>query len=311
MEKPPIRILQRPFQAECDKSDLRKAPVICRTLEEKTADYAAARQRIMGSDSPVPDEVDVFEEPKIEKQRISEVILPGKVNCSDYVLSSESTPDLCRWLQDTEIGHQTDVPTSIFSAASYTNSTPYSCFTPSVNQNMTSVNAGNNKPRHQSSSKMSRQQRSQLPQQKAPTTRIAGSASSPSLLGPSSVRNNKPPPLFPPQMSNVGLLPTPKVNVPLQTNMDVGGCNLHQSQSAAAMLAMMNPFTLLQQQQQQQHYYPMTTLPTGIQHNNQHHHHPQSVAPVNSSFGLPMGFPLVPTYPSVNHQRFSHQPTFN
>nr|CAH8834207.1 unnamed protein product [Trichobilharzia regenti] len=75
MEQPPIRILRRPCP---HPSEIQKTPqrptVVTKTLEQREADYAAARKRIMGSATPDPAEVETKDSEESDITKITEDI---------------------------------------------------------------------------------------------------------------------------------------------------------------------------------------------------------------------------------------------
>ncbi|CAH8856611.1 unnamed protein product [Trichobilharzia szidati] len=73
MEQPAIRILRRPCP---HLSEIQKTPqrptVVTKTLEQREADYAAARERIMGYTTPDPAEVETKDSVESDTTKITE-----------------------------------------------------------------------------------------------------------------------------------------------------------------------------------------------------------------------------------------------
>jgi hypothetical protein len=292
MEKPPIRILQRPCPISSRKpAEPLRPPPNFRTLEQREADYAAARRRIMGSDSPDFDGSDVPSHKGNPKgttsgngqngnlsSRQSSASLTGTAISATPLMSIQASPVPAGVLTP-ELG----LPARTASGGIQSR--------PSHNgrQSLAVVNV-NQKLQQQS---MSNGARPMIQTQQQQQQRLLTSSSSSPSLFPQSSRTTQPIPLFPSQVgaANAGLLPTPPgFNYSIQ-NASLN-TTLHQPQSAA--LALMQQLSLFQQYQTlngfQTHLVPpgVSHTPTSLNHLNFPSINPQTTA--NQKYAHPPAF---------------------
>lgn len=297
METPPIRILQRPCQiAVKNSSEVLRPPAAQKSLEQREADYAAARRRIMGSDAP-ENESNESGSPTADRNGVTAVDAiettvprPGSAVTNSTVtttatplMSIQATPSSANGFKSSEFRFQ------IGTSAYLTNGQPRNvAYSGRQGSNTSCVS----KPQQQLQSTLNGTRAA--PQQSH--RMLTASNSSPSLFTQSS-RIAHPIPLFPTQVSgtpNAGLLPTPPgFNYPAQNaNTIDSGIGLHHSQSAA--FSLMQQFGLLQQQYQQ----PLNGI----------HRLISPFSHTNASLN-PMNFAVTPL--STTNQKHAHPSTFN
>ncbi|KAH8855959.1 SUZ domain-containing protein 1 [Schistosoma japonicum] len=87
MEHPPIRILRRPCPVPSDvPKTTQRPPVVTKTLEQREADYAAARKRIMGSATPEQENVETKEvSEKYGKYQFSQRFVDSEIHTSNVL----------------------------------------------------------------------------------------------------------------------------------------------------------------------------------------------------------------------------------
>ncbi|CAH8432785.1 unnamed protein product [Heterobilharzia americana] len=216
MEQPPIRILRRPCPLPSDvQKTPQRPPVFTKTLEQREADYAAARRRIMGSATPEPNEVGVRD--SVESNSMS---IPEDINnvTSEQDLCIETTSSAMR---DSEINHlHTSQDEAQFPA-------------PQDNKQLLEVGVSRKLQQHPQC--LSNGIRQNMLTQRSATVSANRLSYFPQ------------PPLFSFQTgyNNVGLLPTPPG---FQCSLQ-NGTNAGLQQTAA--IALMHQLNLLQQQYQQ------------------------------------------------------------
>lgn len=251
MENPPIRILQRPCSIAVNKSsEDTRPPTFVKTLEQREADYAAARRRIMGSessDSEAGDDIhngsteDVVSE--IEKDASLVPRLPlGALAGNAAPLMSIHTGVIRGTDPISEPGSSLSPSTGHF-----TSNAVSSCPTHISHQGLTVVSVPQ-KLQHQPQINVS----ASLPVAPHQQSRILTTASSP-LFAANSSRTQHPSPLFSSQLNGIGtpgLLPTPGFNYSVQ-NATLNACGTGVHYSYSATLALMHQFGLLQPQYQQ------------------------------------------------------------
>lgn len=293
METPPIRILQRPCQITAKPdSEILRPQVSVKSLEQREADYAAARRRIMGADAPEQEEetnqtTDVKNTTSSDNSAGNAVPRLGTSvtnttgsTTATPLMSIQATPNLVA-------GYKSDfqIPVGMFSnftagsrnmTQNARQGTNIGCLTKSQQQFQPILNGArpvSQQPHH-----------------------LATGNSSPSLFTHGS-RPAQPMPLFPTPVNatpNAGLLPTPPgFNFPSQnTATNDSSIGMHRSHSAT--MSLMQHFGLLQQQYQTPvngfHQYL-----TPFAHTN---------LPLN-----PMNFPVTPL--SNTNQKHAHQSTYN
>lgn len=288
MEQPPIRILQRPCPIQPNKStESNRPPVAVKTLEQREADYAAARRRIMGSESPEPEP-----EPQQSKGTSKHTVIgngsgdntsqrhssTSVATSATPLMSIQATPVATGgMLSDFRISGTTGQPTR------------------NVRQNLAVVNVAQKLQQQQPQTATTGPRQMVQPPQK-PQRILTASTSSPSILSHSS-RASQPLHLFHNQVGNaaVGLLPTPPgFNYSAQNaSLNTGG--LHHSQSAA--LALMHHFAMLQQYQQALNGFQnqlISPIVSNVSHNSLNH----------------LNFPSISSQSGIN-PKHAHPPTFN
>ncbi|KAF8562765.1 hypothetical protein P879_09550 [Paragonimus westermani] len=270
MENPPIRILQRPCAVSPNKSESFRPPATAKTLEQREADYAAARRRIMGSDCPHPDgEVQSLKENNKNTTAgagqsecpISRQLLASSLNVTTAatpLMSIQATPVVNGGL-NADLGLSTTTTTVALSIGGVQSRARQSIAIVNVPQKF-------QQQPHASLNGIRPVLQQPQPQQRI----LTGSASSPSLFGHVSRNSAQPLPLFPSQFggtTNAGLLPTPPgFNYSVQ-NATLNGSGLHPSQTAA--LALMQQFSLLQQHYQQALHGFQNPIPSSaVTHSN-------------------------------------------
>lgn len=291
METPPIRILQRPCQitAKTD-SEIFKPPISVKSLEQREADYAAARRRIMGADTPEQeDETNTTIDTKdtttanvptgtVAPRLSSSVTNTTGTTTATPLMSIQATPNLAA-------GYKSDFRIPVGSVSNFNVG----------NRNVAlSIRQGANigcvgKPQQQFQPILN----GARPIAQQPHHLVTG-GSSPSLFSNTS-RPAQPMPLFPTQVNaapNAGLLPTPPgFNFPPQNAAaNDSGIGVHRSHSAT--VSLMQHFGLLQQQYQQ----PV----------NGFHQYLAPFAHANLPLN-PMSFPVTPL--SNSNQNFSNRYT--
>ncbi|VDP74788.1 unnamed protein product [Echinostoma caproni] len=220
--------------------------LLVKTLEQREADYAAARRRIMGSESPKPEPdaqaikgvqistVFMFDSPHHDScNLLPELLHFLPINCSSAIPAAAPVATN-GMLSDFRIPNANIPGATVPSARS-------------VRQGLAVVNVPQKLQQQQQQTNGARQM---LQPHQQPQRILTASSSSPSILSPTS-RTSQPLPLFPSQVGNasVGLLPTPPGFNYSAQNASLNAGDLHHSQSAA--LALMHHFTMLQQQYQQ------------------------------------------------------------
>ncbi|CAH8838032.1 unnamed protein product [Trichobilharzia szidati] len=108
MKQPPIRILRRPcpHPSEIQKT-LQRPTVVNKTLEQRKADYAAARKRIMGSTTPNPAEVETKDSVESDTTKITE-------DFKNPTLKKDSCiPTISTTTQNTEVSAQKSLSTEM------------------------------------------------------------------------------------------------------------------------------------------------------------------------------------------------------
>lgn len=293
METPPIRILQRPCQITSKtNSENFRPPISVKTLEQREADYAAARRRIMGADAPEPEEE---ASPVMDKRGTtasessagnavprlgpSETNIIGNTTATP-LMSIQATPNLVS-------GYKSDfrIPVGTVPNLSSGNRNMAQNARQGANVGCVSKSQQQIPPLLNGARPISQQ----------PHHLVTG-GSSPAIFAHSS-RPAQPVPLFPTQVNstpNAGLLPTPPgFSFPSQnTATNDNGISMHRSHSAT--VSLMQHFGLLQQQYQQ----PF----------NGFHHYLNPFAHANMPLN-PMSFPVTPL--SNATQKHAHQSTFN
>lgn len=281
MEQQPIRILRRPcpIQPETNETSQRP-PVVTKTLEQREADYAAARRRIMGSATPEPidgssgDSADTCP----ELQTDQEFNLTRQLKRSSS-LSSNLADQVTTAVSNITNGFSLGQNPSVLRSAKVH-------ATQSSRQSMVMVNVGSKNLDQSLVSKTSGRQGSQQ-------QRLLSSVSSSSFFSNSS-RTSQHSSLLSFQVGygNAGLLPTPpSLNYSLQNTSNMG---FHNSHSAA--LALMQNFNLLHQQYQQAfNGFQNQLVSSGI-------HGSLNFAPSNFSSSFS---------PSNGNPKFTHPSAFN
>lgn len=301
MENPPIRILQRPCQASDNQtSQIIKPPATVKTLEQREADYAAARRRILGSDGSEPD----MDDASIVKGNIK---LPTSGNGHNgNPMPRQSPASIVNATTATPLMSIQATPSAVnalapeFGASSVTS--------PLINNGVVQSRIMNNGSPRQGFAVVNVAQKLQQQPQPAPNLArpviqtqqpqrlLTTSASSPSFFN--SRTTNQPVPLFPSHTNaaNTGLLPTPPgFNYSMQNATLNGGGGMHHSHSAA--YALMQQFGLFQQHYQQ--------ALNGFQNH--------LISPTISQTGAsinPFAFTSVASQPTAN-QKYTHPSTFN
>lgn len=280
MENPPIRILQRPCPVSPNKSESFRPPATAKTLEQREADYAAARRRIMGTDRPPEGEVQSL------KESIKNMITGASQNeCSTsrHLASSANVTTTATPLMSIQAapvvnsGLNADLGLSTVTTTTTMMPLPIGGVQPRARQSVAIVNVPQKFQQQQSHASSNGIRPVIQPPPPSQQQRIlAGSASSPSLFGHVS-RNATQPcvPLFPSQIGGTtntanaaaGLLPTPPgFNYSVQ-NATLNGTGLHPSQTAA--LALMQQFSLIQQHYQQALHGFQNPIPSSaVTHSN-------------------------------------------
>lgn len=299
MEKP-IRILQRPCQTTSNlSSDSSKPTVSKKTLEQREADYAAARRRIMGADD-----------------ECAATACDGGLNGAN--IGNGSAPDLVSRPMSAATATVTTAPLMFIQAAPICVGGASSDVRPvnvSVSPSVPLVSGVQSRVSPTSRQSLATVNVAQKLQQQARTTTngvhpvtqqqvrvLTASNSSPSLFTHSS-RTAQPMALFPAQVNNTantGLLPTPPgFNYsPARPNPNTNNGVLHPSHSTA--LTLMQYFGLLQQQPQ-----PYSQPMNGFQHH--------LIAPAITHANSPLNHLSFQSVASMSNgnQKHSHPSTFN
>ncbi|CAH8834578.1 unnamed protein product [Trichobilharzia szidati] len=276
MEQPPIRILRRPCP---HPSEIQKTPqrptVVTKTLEQREADYAAARKRIMGSATPDPAEGETKDSAESDTTKITEDI-------NNLTLKKDSCiPTTSATTQSTEVSAQKSLSTEVSVNRLQANQNGAQIASPQNYKQPLEVGANRKHQQHAQSTSNGVRQNLVTHQQRSATV----SANRLSYFP-------QPSPLFSFQTgyNNVGLLPTPPG---FQCSLQ-NGTNAGLQQTTA--IALMHQFNLLQQQYQQ-------TL-TGFQKQlvSSGAHSSTNFNPLNFTSSLPQSH--------INH-KYTHPPTFN
>ncbi|TPP63846.1 hypothetical protein FGIG_04029 [Fasciola gigantica] len=246
MEKPSIRILQRPCPIQSNQSlESSRPPIAVKTLEQREADYAAARRRIMGSESPEPES----ESQPARGANKHTIGGNGANECAAQRHSSSVTTPATPLMSIQAIPVATTGVLSDFRTPNTNPSGTTVQSARSVRPGLAVVNVAQKLQQQQSQTTINGA-RPMIPSHQQPQRILTASSNSPTIVSHTS-RTSQHLPLFPSQIGNtsVGLLPTPPgFNYSAQNaSLNTGG--LHHPQSAA--LALMHHFTMLQQQYQQ------------------------------------------------------------
>lgn len=302
METPPIRILQRPCQiADKNSSEPLKPPTTVKSLEQREADYAAARRRIMGSDTPEQEECDESTSTNMTTKgttvdvsdgysvpRPEAVITNNLTTTATPLMSIQATPN-------PNVGFNPDFRFTVGTTSCF-NAGNGQMRTVSQGARQASVITCAPKPQQQLQSVLCGARSTHQPGRI-----IAASNSTPALFLPSSLPAQNVP-MFPAQMNsaqNAGLLPTPPgFNHPVaNTAANDNGIRLHHSHSAA--ITLMQHFGL--QQQYPQHVNGFLNQLPPFSHANASLN-PFAVAPL---------FTTNQNFVSPSFIWHAHQPTFN
>ncbi|CAH8428614.1 unnamed protein product [Schistosoma turkestanicum] len=224
MDQPPIRILRRPCQVPSNVPNTpQRPPVVTKTLEQREADYAAARKRIMGSATPEPAKVETKEVIESNSLRLTDDTNSAITKQDPYIASTASTT------QNVEVSVQSNSSETTVNHSS-TNHNGVQLSMPQ--SNLQPLDVGVSRKPQQHSHSTSNGVRQNLQQRSATVT-----ANRLSYVP-------QPLPFFSLQTgyNNAGLLPTPpgfQCSLPNETN-----ASLQQTTA----LALMHQFSLIQQQ---------------------------------------------------------------
>ncbi|CAH8428773.1 unnamed protein product [Schistosoma mattheei] len=226
MDQPPIRILRRPCPVPSDVPNTpQRPPIVTKTLEQREADYAAARKRIMGSATP--------ESTKVETTELIESCPVKMTDDTNSVITKQdkSIASTIPTTQNMEVSVQSN-SSEMTASHLFTNHSGVQLSMSQSNKQTLDIGVGRKPQQHSHST--SNGVRQNLQQRSATVT-----ANRLSYIPPH-------PPLFSFQTgyNNVGLLPTPpgfQCSLPTETN---------GSLQQTTAFALMHQFSLLQQQYQ-------------------------------------------------------------
>ncbi|TNN07726.1 SUZ domain-containing protein isoform 3 [Schistosoma japonicum] len=224
MEHPPIRILRRPCPVPSDvPKTTQRPPVVTKTLEQREADYAAARKRIMGSATPEQENMETKEVSEFNSLNMTEDISNATTKRNSFIGTASMTQNMDVCIQNNAV--------EMTSNHLCTNQSGVQHSVPQSNKQHLDI--GVNRKPQQHSQCTTNGVRQNL-QQRSPTVTANRLSYIPQ------------PPLFSFQTgyNNVGLLPTPPGFQCSPSNET--SASLQQTTA----IALMHQFSLLQQQYQ-------------------------------------------------------------